>query len=157
MTDMADTQKLRALLAPIPGSNVLLPGSVVAEVVEYTGPAPFTDAPDWLVGELEWSGWQIPVINFALLAGTSADATISPRSRVLVAKTLTESTSVLHIGFIINGMPHFKNLSTANLAELDTADEEGVFSHVSIDEQPAVIPDLDALAATIEMAVYRNT
>jgi len=153
---MTDPVKLRVLLAPIPGGNLLLPGSVVAEVVGFNPPDPFRDAPEWLLGELAWSGWRIPVVHFALLAGTGVDAMVSPRSRILVARTLTESTSVLHVGFIITGMPRFKTLSTANLIETEQADEEGVFSFVTVDEEPAVIPDLDGLASAIEHAVYRN-
>lgn len=153
---MADTHELRTLMAPISGSHILLPGSVVAEVVALTELASFGEAPDWLLGELEWNGWQIPVVNFADLAATTMDASVSPRSRILVVKTLTNTASVLHVGFIISGMPKLKTLSTANLAETGADTGTGVFSHVTVDEQPAVIPDLEGLAATIEDAVYRN-
>ena len=153
---MSDLHEIRTLLAPISGSNLLLPGNVVAEVVAFTELATLQNAPDWVLGELDWNGWQIPVVNFALLARTSHDSSVSPRSRILVVKTMTESASILHVGFIISGMPRLKTLSTANLAETGSDTETCVFSHVTVDEQPAVIPDLDELAKTIEDAVYRN-
>ena len=154
---MSEMHELRTLLAPISGSNILLPGSVVAEVVTFSELAAFAEAPEWLLGELEWSGWQIPVVHFSLLAHTSHDSSVSPRSRILVVKTMTESSSVLHVGFLISGMPRLKTLSIANLAETGSDTEPCVFSHVTVDEQPAVIPDLDELAKTIEASVYRNS
>lgn len=153
---MAETHELRSLLAPIAGSHILLPGSVVAEVVALNELSVFANAPEWLLGELEWNGWQVPVVNFALLAQTSHDAPVSPRSRILVVKTLTDEASVLHVGFVVSGMPRLKTLSVANIAETEADTEPGVFSHVTVDEQPAVIPDLPALAVEIEQAVYRN-
>lgn len=153
---MADAHEVRTLLAPISGSNILLPGNMVAEVVAYSELAAFDNAPDWLLGELEWNGWKVPVVNYAVLAHTSHDVAVSPRSRILVVKTMTTSSSVLYVGFIISGMPRLKRLSTVNVAETDAETEPGVFSHVTVDEQPAVIPDLDALASDIESRVYRN-
>ncbi len=151
---MSDPSQIRALLAPIPGGGVLLPGSMIAEVVAYADPEPFTRGPEWLLGELRWNGWQIPVVHFGLLAGTANDDTVPAGARVLVVKTLSMAASVLHIGIVIEGLPKLKNLTPANLVEVEGETPEGVFSHVSVDEVAATIPDLDALALSIEKAVY---
>lgn len=157
---MSEQHEVRALLAPMVGGGILLPGRVIAEVVNYVAPETYTDSPAWLLGEMRWSGWQVPMVNLALLAGTTDDERVPDRCRILVSRTLSEATSVVHIGFVINGLPRIKTVTTGNLVEQKTpgdADAEiasGVFSEVSIDEHPAVIPDLDALAAMIESAVY---
>jgi chemosensory pili system protein ChpC len=151
---MTDVTEIRSLLAPIPGSGVLLPGSMIAEVVNYLDPEPFSRGPEWLLGEVRWNGWQLPVVNLALLAGTTDDESIPERARVLVAKTLSVAASVLHIGIIVDGLPRLKDVTPANLLEAEGATPDGVFSHVTVDDQPAVIPDLDALALAIESAVY---
>lgn len=142
-------------MAPISGGSLLVPGSVVAEVIDFANPKPYRDAPDWLMGELEWNGWHIPIVNFARLAGTSADNRVPHRSRVLVVRTLSEDSSVLYIGLVIGGLPRFRIVTTGNLEETDTATAEGVFSHVSVEKQAAAIPDLDALARGIEAATKR--
>ena len=151
---MNEVAEIRALLAPMPGGNILLPGSMIAEVVNYLDPEPFHEGPDWLLGEVKWNGWQIPVVNVALLAGTTADDAVPPRARVLVVKTLSVEASVLHIGMIIDGMPKLKSVTRANLTEAEGHTPEGVFSHVSVEDQAAVVPDLDKLALAIEKAVY---
>ena len=153
---MIDTHEIRALVAPIPGSGVLVPGSVVAEVIGYADPDPFSNAPEWLLGEMEWNGWQVPVVHFARLAGTSDESIVPPRSRILVVKTLSDSASVLYVGLVISGMPKLRKVTTGNLAEAANSNADGIFSHVTLEDQPAVIPDLDTLAVTIEKSVYRS-
>ncbi|MEM1410916.1 MAG: chemotaxis protein CheW [Pseudomonadota bacterium] len=151
---MNNATEIRTLVAPMPGGNILIPGSMIAEVVNYLDPEPFHEGPDWLLGEVRWNGWQLPVVNLALLAGTTEDEAAPPRARVLVVKTLSVEASVLHIGMIIDGLPKLKNVTTANLEEKDTDTPTGIFSHVVVDDEQAVIPDLDKLALAIEKSVY---
>jgi chemosensory pili system protein ChpC len=151
---MSEQLEIRTLIAPISGGGVLLPGSMIAEVVNYSEPEPYDEGPDWLLGELRWSGWQIPVVNMAMLAETTDDPLIPERSRVLVVKTLSDSASIMHIGVVINGLPRMKTVTTGNLEEKETGNGPGIFSRISLDGQDAFIPDLDELAVTIERAVY---
>jgi chemosensory pili system protein ChpC len=153
---MTEILEVRSLMAPIPGSGVLLPGSLIAEVISFSDPAPFTTGPSWLLGEIRWNGWQIPIVNLATLAGTSADDIVGPRNRVLVVKTLSMSASVLHIGIVISGLPKLKNITAANLLESGKDMPDEVFSEVLLGDDTALIPDLDALADSIEKAVYTH-
>ncbi|KAA9130964.1 chemotaxis protein CheW [Marinihelvus fidelis] len=153
---MPEIHEIRALLAPIEGGGVLLPGSMVAEVIDFSEPEAFSRGPDWLLGELRWNGWQVPVVDFAQLAGTG-DATANlDRARVVVVKTHSETASVNLVGFLINGLPRMRNITTGNLVEDDSQHEPvgGVFSRVTVDDNAAIIPDLDTLASDIEAAVY---
>jgi chemosensory pili system protein ChpC len=153
---MNTVSEVRTLIAPVSGGGILLPGSMIAEVVNYAEPEAFATGPEWLLGELRWNGWQIPIVNFALLAGLTSDDAVPDRARVLVVKTLSMSASILHIGMITEGLPRLKNVTPANLVEKEGDTAEGVFSHVQIEDQEAVIPDLDALALSIEKAVYNR-
>lgn len=151
---MGNASEIRALLAPMPGSHILLPGSMIAEVVNYLDPEPFNEGPDWLIGEVRWNGWQIPVVNLALLAGTTDHDAVPPRARVLVVKTLSVEASVLHIGMLIDGLPKLKNVTQANISEAEGETADGLLQHVTVEDQAAVVPDLDAMALAIEKAVY---
>jgi hypothetical protein len=153
---MSDSHEIRVLLAPIPGGALVIPGSVVAEVVDFTEPQSFGRGPEWLLGEIGWNVWKIPLVSLSLLAGTSNDTRVSPRSRLLVLKTLTEESSVLHVAVPISGLPRLLRVSRGSLEEVDGETPPGIFTHVVIDNQPGLIPDLEALAKTIEEAVYRN-
>jgi chemosensory pili system protein ChpC len=148
-------QEIRSILAPLTGGHVLLPNSAVAEVLSFTAPEPIKQSPAWLLGELAWHGWQVPVICFEQLVNKKDRNSVTPRSRILVIKTLGESTQVNYIGLVIQGLPKLKTVTTANLVEVPSDDlPVTLFSRVSIGESQAVIPELGELTRAVEQAAY---
>jgi len=71
-------------MAPFRGGRLLLPGNVVAEVIDYQKPMPHEHGPAWLLGELEWNSWQVPIISFAMLSGSSQRDPVGSGSRILI-------------------------------------------------------------------------
>jgi len=156
MTDKkTPDREIRTILAPLTDSHVLLPNSAVAEVINYTAPEPFKRAPAWLLGELAWHGWQVPVICFDRLVNNWDRITITPKTRILIIKTLGESTQVNYIGLLIQGLPKLKKVTAKNLVEQKPGKlPKGLFSKVSIDDLQAVIPELGDLSHVVEQAAY---
>lgn len=153
---MAD-KEIRTIMAPLTDGHVLLPNSAVAEVLEFTRPAPLKQTPAWLLGELAWRGWQVPVICLEQLIGDDDSSTITPKTRILIIKTLGESTQLNYIGLIIQGLPRLKTVSADSLIEKQTDElPETLFSMVSIDELQAIIPELGRLTHFVEHAAYDN-
>ena len=56
-------KEIRTIMAALIEGHVLLPSSAVAEVADFTELEPFKQGPAWLLGELAWHGWQVPVID----------------------------------------------------------------------------------------------
>ena len=149
-------EEIRTILAPLTNSYVMLPNSAVGEILEYTSPEPFKQGPAWLLGEIAWHGWQVPVINYErMLKGTTTKVT--SKSRILIIKTLGESTQVNYIGLLIQGLPRLKKARAETLIEsqLDKLPDT-VFSEVAIDGLKAIIPDLGDLTRIVELAAYNN-
>jgi chemosensory pili system protein ChpC len=153
---MAD-KEIRTIVAPLKTCNVLLPNSAVAEILSYSTPEPLKKAPAWVLGEMAWRGWQVPVINVDRLLneGGSNSNSITPKSRILVIKTLGESTQVNYIGLVIQGLPRLKKVTAQSLIEkrIDNLPET-VFSEVNIDDLQAFIPELGSLTRLVEEAAY---
>ena len=151
------SKEIRSIVAPLTYGHVLVPNIVVAELMEFTMPEPLGRAPDWILGELVWNGWQVPVISLEHLISDSSANTVTAKARILVLKTLGESTQVNYIGLVIQGLPKLKKITVDNLVE-KLSDElpEGVFSEVSIDDMEAMIPDLGSLTRLVEDAAYGN-
>lgn len=148
-------QEIRTILAPLTDGHLLLPNSAVAEVLAYTQPEPFRKAPHWLLGELAWHGWQVPIICFEQVVNKKTRSSVTPKSRILVIKTLGESTQVNYIGLLIQGLPHLKTVTPQSLAELAGDDlPDALFSKVSIGDLEAVIPELGELTRVVEQAAY---
>ena len=150
-------EHIRTIMAPLTDGHVLMPNSAVAEVLAYTAPEPFKHSPPWLLGEIAWRGWQVPVISYETLLNEDASYASAPKGRILIIKTLGESTQVNHIGLIIQGLPKLKKVTRNSLIEKKTTNlADTLFSEVSIDSQTAMIPELGHLTRTVEHAAYDN-
>ena len=149
------TPELHCMLIPTHRETLLLPTSVMAEVVDYTAPRPAEDAPPWLLGQIDWENRQVPVFSFgALINGTGPDE-VSRRARIMVLKSLTDSTRVPYMGLLMSDLPRPVVVCEPDLQE--TGDDKkslGVFSHIRIGEDDAILPDLDRLAHLVEHATY---
>jgi chemosensory pili system protein ChpC len=153
----AETSELRTILAPIDGGHLLLPGSVVAEVIELSDLHHVDGAPDWLVGEVVWQDWRVPVISYALLGGTVDTQELNSRCRVLVIKSLGEDADTPYIGILISGVPRLSMVTAPALTEPDSAaDNPCVFRSVTLDERRVLIPDLDELLRTLAPAMAKT-
>jgi chemosensory pili system protein ChpC len=151
MTD----KEIRTILAPLTDGYILLPNSAVGEILNFTSPEPFKQGPAWLLGEIAWRGWQVPVINYERLLKDSSGTKITSKSRILIVKTLGESTQVNYLGLVIQGLPRLKKVNATTLLESPATElPETVFSMVTIDDLNAFIPELGDLTRVVEMAAY---
>lgn len=147
--------ELRTLLNPLTTGHLLLPNSVVAEILEYSSPRPFKKAPRWLLGELEWHGWQVPVVSYLQMINSRSQDAVTKKSRILIIKTLGESTQLNYLGLLIQGLPRIKTVTPATLIEDKTeVKSRVVFSRVNVDEMPAFIPEISVLTSLVEKAAY---
>jgi chemosensory pili system protein ChpC len=150
-------KEIRSILAPLTKGHVLLPNSAVSELLNFTSPEPFKQSPPWLLGEMVWRGWQVPVISYEQLVNRGDSNTATSKARILIVKTLGESTQLNYIGLVIQGLPKLKKISTDNLIEApDDELPDGVFSQVTIDDITAYIPELGELTRSVEEAAYNN-
>ena len=149
--------EIRTIMAALTDGHVLLPNSAVAEVLEYTAPEPFKKGPAWLLGELAWHGWQVPVISYQKLINKRAAKAVTRKARILIIKTLGESTQVNYIGLVIQGLPRLKTVTADTLVEQKTDKlPKALFSKVQIDDMTALIPELGYLTQIVEQAAYGN-
>jgi chemosensory pili system protein ChpC len=147
--------EIHCMMIPAQDATLLLPTSVMAEVMDYREPQPIDESPPWLFGQVEWEGRQVPVFDFAALINGADPAPPTPRARVGVLKTLTDSNRMPYIGVLMTGLPRPVTLKDTALEE--TGDEKkalGVFSRVRVDGEDAIIPDMDRLSHLVRHAAF---
>jgi chemosensory pili system protein ChpC len=148
-------KEIRTIVAPLLEGHILLPNVAVAEIRGFTFPEPLKKAPNWVLGELIWHGWQVPVISFEHLIDENYGNAVTSKARILIIKTLGESTQVNYIGLIIQGLPRLRKITIETLVEKpDTDLSDVIFSEVSIDELDAFIPELRNLTRMVEEGAY---
>jgi chemosensory pili system protein ChpC len=139
---------LRTLIIPMRGRNLLLPNVAVAEVVPYIRPRAVADAPDWLLGVINWRGLNIPLVSYDGLYGTGSHEGVG-QARIAVINTVTPDSDMPFYALVTTGIPQLKRVNADLLQEQSAEAAEGVLSQVHVGDVPAVIPDLAALEAAV--------
>jgi len=102
---------------PTHGETLLLPTTVMEEVVDFQQPTAIESAPPWLLGHIQWENRQVPVFSFtALINGTDSEA-VTPHSKIMILKSLTESGRVPYLGLLLGDLPHPVSVKPEDLAQ----------------------------------------
>ena len=148
MTAQAD---IRGVLIQISGARLLLPNATIAEVLSFADPEPIADAPDWLLGRIRWRGWQLPLVAFSRLAGIG-DEKGGLGSKVIVLKALGGNPKAPFFAVLTQGFPRLVTVSDSRLVTNETEPSllpSGVQAQVTLNEDEALVPDLEAVERLI--------
>ena len=137
---------IRGVLIQIPGSQLLLPNAATVEVLSFADPEPVADAPDWLLGQIRWRGWRLPLVSYARLADTHAEGS-TLGTKVIVIKALGGDPKMPYFALVAQGFPRLVTITRENMI-VDTVHMEqlpdGVKLRVMFNDDVALVPDLDA-------------
>jgi chemosensory pili system protein ChpC len=142
---------IRGVLIQVAGGKLLLPNAAIAEVLSFADPEPVADAPPWLLGHIRWRGWQVPLVAFSRLAGIS-DERGGLGSRVIVLKALGGDAHMPFFAVLTEGFPRLVTVSAAALVNGETGDDalpDGVRARVLLNDEQALVPDLEQLEALV--------
>jgi len=138
--------EIRGVLIQSGPERVLLPNATVAEMMSRVVVEPVPDAPSWLLGQLVWHGWQVPLVSFARLSGLGTE-TLSANNKVVVLKSLAGNAERPYLALLTQSFPQLIAVPRDGL--LADASEENlpatVHMRVLLGEHTALLPNLDAL------------
>ena len=143
------------MLIPTDPELLVLPTSAMAEVIDYHQPRLMENAPPWLLGQVEWENRQVPVFSFSALINGSDVGEVPPRTKIMILKSLSDSVRVPYLGLLMGDLPRPVTIGEEDLVE--TGDEKkslGVFRSVRLDDEDAIVPDLDRLAHLVTHAAF---
>lgn len=147
------TQDIRGVLIQVSGARLLLPNAVIAEVLSFADPAPVDNAPEWLLGRIRWRGWQLPLVAFAQLAGIDHEQG-ELSNKVAVLKALGGDPKAPYFALLTQGFPRLVTVSQTALVAGATDDlPDGVHARVILNEDEALVPDLEGIEAMIGQAL----
>jgi chemosensory pili system protein ChpC len=141
---------IRCLLLPTSAGAFLLPNATVAEIISYTPPAPIDETPDWLLGQISWRGWRLPLLSMSLLTGLGEGASAAT-AKVAILKSPGRHPRMPFIGVRIQGFPRLTNVTSDELEALDddSVHGEAVAGWVRVRADEGIIPDLNAMESMI--------
>lgn len=152
----AEQTAIRSLLVPMQDGYLLMPGSVVAEVVTYSQPEAVPGQyPRWMLGRFNWRGQRLPCVSFEALNG-APPATPATRARVLVMKAVGNRPGLPYFALVAQGIPRLLSVEPDAIEELDDSmdDAPAVRAPVLAHGEPAFIPDVEFIEGQIHHALY---
>lgn len=149
------SQDIRGVLIQVAGGRLLLPNATIAEVLSFADPDPVANAPEWLLGRIRWRGWQLPLVAFARLSGI-AEERGGLGSKVVVLKALGGDPKAPYFALLTEGFPRLVTVSRDTVITDASSDEplpEGVQARVLLNEDAALLPDLEHVEVMIGQAL----
>jgi len=153
---MSDVETdIRGVLISVSGARLLLPNASVAEVITFAEPEPVGESSPWLLGRVRWRGWRLPVLSFSKLAGL-AEESGHLGAKVVVIKALGGNPRLPFFALLTQGFPRLVTVSRGRLvAEPGAEAPLGVLQRVMLNEDSALIPDLDTIEMLVAKALQR--
>lgn len=151
---MNSQRDIRGVLITVTNGRLLLPNASVAEVITYSEPEAVENAPEWLLGRVRWRGWRLPLLSFSRLAGWSnEDGHLG--AKVAVLKALGGNSKLPFFAVLSQGFPRLVTVNTTALVESHDIKELplGVHSRVTLNDDPAAVPDLLSIELLIQKAL----
>lgn len=150
MSSYASNDEIRGVLIQAGSERVLLPNATVAEVMSRVPVEPVADAPHWLLGQIAWYGWKVPLLSFARLTGLGSE-TVASNNKIVVLKALGGNAELPYFALLTQSFPQLISVPRDGL--LADASEEtlpaGVHMRVLLGEQSALLPDMEAIEGMI--------
>lgn len=144
-------ETVHSLLLPINKELLLLPNAAVAEVVTYSEPEVVNDAPEWLLGVMNWRERRIPLISFEVISDGESGQ-IHKNCRIAILNTLNGDKRVPYIGVLMQGLPSLQVVRPSSIQYTDKPSEprQSIKAYVNLNGVAALIPDIDDLESRIQ-------
>lgn len=147
---------IRGVLISVSQGRLLLPNASVAEVITFSEPEPVENAPEWMLGQIRWRGWRLPLLSFSRFAGWSEEEA-STGAKVVVLKALGGNPKLPYFAMLSQGFPRLVTVASEALQDSHSVKELplGIHSLVTLNGDPAAVPDLMSLELLIDKALNR--
>ena len=142
----APIRDIRGVLISVNQGRLLLPNASVAEVITFSEPEPVEHAPAWMLGQIRWRGWRLPLVSFARIAGTHSEGA-AIGTKVIVIKALGGDPKLPYFALVAQGFPRLVTISRDNMivdSEHREVMPDGIRLRVMFNDDVALVPDLDA-------------
>ncbi len=103
----------------------MLPNATIAEVMSRVPVEPLPDAPHWLLGQIAWYGWKVPLVSFARLTGLGAE-TVATNNKIVVLKALGGNPDLPYVALLTQSFP-----------QLISVPRDGLLADASEENPPA--------------------
>ena len=149
---MTAARELYSLLIPLRHERLLVPRMCVAEVIAFADTEKRTqaDAPDWLLGSVEWNGRRVPVISLdGPDTGDSAPTgRRGSRSRIVIFHAIGDRLKAGYYGVLTQGFPQLVRVNRDVLTrdtQTPPPQDQPMLCRVRMVHEFPLVPDLEGI------------
>lgn len=143
----AAAEELYSLLVPLAEDRLIIPRACVAEVVRYSKPDQAPGSQNWMLGNINWNGRELPVVSFEGTIGKDIPA-VTGRTRIVVFYASTGQIKSGFFGVLTQGFPQLVRVNR-DVLKLDSTegwpDEAPVLCRVKMINEYPLVPNLESL------------
>jgi chemosensory pili system protein ChpC len=147
----AAAEELYSLLVPLAEDRLIIPRACVAEVVRYSKPDQEPGSQNWMLGNINWNGRELPVVAFEGTIGKDIPA-ITGRTRIVVFYGSSGQLKSGFFGVLTQGFPQLVRVNREVL-KLDSTEgwPEGspVLCRVKMINEYPLVPHLESLESML--------
>lgn len=147
----AAAEELYSLLVPLSEDRLIIPRACVAEVVRYSKPDQAPGSQNWMLGNVNWNGRELPVVSFEGTIGKDIPA-VTGRTRIVVFYASTGQIKSGFFGVLTQGFPQLVRVNR-DVLKLDSTegwpDEAPVLCRVKMINEYPLVPNLESLESML--------
>ncbi len=144
----AASEELYSLLVPLAEDRLIVPRACVVEVVRYARPERPGGSESWMLGTINWSGRELPLVSFEGAIGKEVPEGTG-RTRVVVFYSSTGQVRAGYFGVLTQGFPQLVRVNREVLkldqGESDWAEGAPILCRVKMINEYPLIPNLEQL------------
>ena len=143
----AAAEELYSLLVPLTDDRLIVPRTCVAEVVRYSKPDQKEGSHNWMLGTMNWSGRQVPVVSYEGVLGKDIPVATG-RTRIVIFLAITGQLKAGYFGVLKQVFPQLVRVNR-DVLKLDATEgwpaDAPVLCRVKMINEYPLIPDLEKL------------
>ena len=112
-------EAIQVLIVPLQGENVVIPQSVVSEVVPVPDVGGNADSRDWLRGSIEWRGTSVPLVSLELLCQNDDSDSFTHARRVAIIRGINQLEGAEFYAIEVHSIPHPVRLTKLDIQSTD--------------------------------------
>jgi chemosensory pili system protein ChpC len=147
----AAAEELYSLLVPLADDRLIIPRACVAEVVRYSKPDQEPGSQNWMLGNVNWNGRDLPVVAFEGTIGKDIPA-VTGRTRIVVFYGSSGKLKSGFFGILTQGFPQLVRVNREVL-KLDSTegwpDGAPVLCRVKMINEYPLVPHLENLESML--------
>jgi chemosensory pili system protein ChpC len=123
--------------------TLIVPYTSVAEIIPFENPTPLKDAPEWLVGKIDWRGVSIPIVSFDKKDFSDTKQLNRMNLHIAIFNRLADISNLDFIGLVIEGIPQMSRFKAKDFELVKHTPGNFLSMEVLIHKAPAFIPNIE--------------